>query len=90
MLYQIKDKSSSVLGVHECSSDQIRNYLSSLPRQGSPYSAHALPTVKKPFKSSVNDAIEGWSLTRGLIIGALVIQPLDILVYFTLSHFGVI
>lgn len=86
MLYQIKDKNEIVLGVHECLPKDIRQYLAALPRQGSPYRATAVPVVRQPIREMVVDAVQSWSLLKGVVIGFVAAQSIDIGLYFAFHN----
>lgn len=88
MLYRIKDKTGLVIGVHECRPVDIKGYLSTLPRQSSPYVPSALPPVEHTFRDSVNNALESWTVLRGVAIGLSIAAPAYI--YIVLHLTGVL
>lgn len=69
MLYQIKNKSGVILGVHESAPNKIRDYLTTLPRQQAPHSARELPVTRRRAHTFAANAIQGWSFSRGFVAG---------------------
>lgn len=88
MLYEIKNRSGVVIGVHDCSPKDVQRYLDSLPQQQAPYRAYLHSSMSA---SRVKRAFHAQGLYRfytGFLAGFSVAALLHVLMGIIAHAFG--